>query len=117
MFEMGHISNDWIRWDLPEVTEWELDQHRLTKDMVVGIIEHKALLSLYRYPYQTLFSKHWKQVQLVPSAGNSFIGQHGPSGDKAPTYKELINGSTHLASDVVKCPALSKVWLGLIECT
>ena len=59
---MVRRSDDWIRRNLHEATEWEFDQHHLAKDMVVGSMEHKAIFSLYRYPYKTLFFKHLKRV-------------------------------------------------------
>ena len=62
ILEMVSRSDKWIRRDIKEQTEWELDQHRLAKYMVGGNINHKEILALYMYPYNQFFSKHLKRV-------------------------------------------------------
>ena len=62
MLKMARRSNDWIRRDFPELSKWDLEQHRRAKEMVVASMVYKTLFSLYRHPFTTLFLKHKKHI-------------------------------------------------------
>lgn len=74
LFEMVKRSDDWIRRDLEEDAELQLEQARLSKNMASGSAEFKALHALTRYWYNEYFVASWNRVQFYKKEKYVFDG-------------------------------------------